>query len=272
MSEQDPRSDAGFDHDEWHGLVGAHALGHLEGPELDRLQAHLDGCAACRADLRDLAPLSDLLVGLDPEAYGVPAAPPADLGARIREAVAAEPPTGRGPTPLEPTSVATAAPDLVAARPVGGVPSSVPARRPAAVRVLAVAAAVVVAAGIGGVVGRASAPEPPTPPLERVEVRAVAGAEGPVAIASSELIAHTWGVELILQGRGFVEGETYRASFRTTGGTWRPAGAFRGTGAQPLLCRLQSAVLRDAVDAVRIVDDRGRVVARARIVPRTSDA
>lgn len=247
------------DHEEWHGLVGAHALGHLHGAELDRLQAHLDGCARCRADLADLAPLAGLLDGLDPEGFGVPAAPPADLGARIRTAMEQEP---RQPVGV-PQATVTPIDRLDPERPR-------PGRRRA--QLLGVAAAVVMAAGVGGVVGRASAPEPAEPPLEAVAVRAVDDGGAAPAIASSDLIAHTWGVELVLEGRGFVAGEVYRASFRTDDGRWQPAGQFLGTGERPLLCRLQSAVLRDDVDAVRITDAEGRVVARARLAPAAASA
>ena len=38
-------------------LLGVHALGHLGPGEDAAVRAHLDGCADCRAELAELAPL-----------------------------------------------------------------------------------------------------------------------------------------------------------------------------------------------------------------------
>ena len=42
-------------HRELREQLGSYALGHLPDGEALALRAHLDGCAACRADLADLA-------------------------------------------------------------------------------------------------------------------------------------------------------------------------------------------------------------------------
>ena len=46
---------------EWRGALGAAALGGLDPAEQIALRAHLDGCAVCRAELRDLTAVARVL-------------------------------------------------------------------------------------------------------------------------------------------------------------------------------------------------------------------
>lgn len=216
-------------------LLGAYALGHLAAAERDAVRAHLDGCAACRAELAELEPLVGLLGAVDPEHFETPPHPPAGLGLRIREAVASE------------------------AR--GGV-VRLPARRARALRLGLVAAAVVAVGLAGGLVGRSTAPEPPAPPLEAVALEAAQGS-GDVDVESADLVPHTWGVELRIVADGFAAGETFRAAFRDASGQLTPAGEFIGTGPAPMTCNLQSAALRDDVTEVVVMDAAGDVVLSA---------
>lgn len=75
---------------EWRELLGAFALGHLEGAERAGLEAHLDGCAECRAELAALQPVARMLPHADPERFESAPAPPADLGQRIAAAIEGE--------------------------------------------------------------------------------------------------------------------------------------------------------------------------------------
>jgi anti-sigma factor RsiW len=45
--------------------LGAYVLGALDREERDGLEAHLNGCATCRAELDRLAPLPELLSLVD---------------------------------------------------------------------------------------------------------------------------------------------------------------------------------------------------------------
>jgi hypothetical protein len=75
---------------EWRESLGAHALGQLPEQERAAFEAHLDGCAACRAELEALAGVARLLPLADPEHFDrAPAAPPA-LGDRIAATIRAE--------------------------------------------------------------------------------------------------------------------------------------------------------------------------------------
>lgn len=75
---------------EWRELLGAHALGHLEGDERAGLEAHLEGCARCRAELASLEPVARMLPHADPARFGPAPQPPPELGQRIAATIAAE--------------------------------------------------------------------------------------------------------------------------------------------------------------------------------------
>ncbi len=221
-------------------LLGSYALGHLTGPEADRLRAHLDGCAECRAELDAFLPLARRLDAVDAVAFTDPATPPPGLGEDLRRAVE-QARTERDADQLARRRVVTLA-----------------HRRRGLVRGLAAAAAVVVALGVGGTIGRATAPEPPRPPLEAISMQV--GPGGAVSVESADLVAHTWGVELRMVAVGFARGETFRAAFRTEDGELVPAGEFRGVGSAPMTCFLQSASLREDVTQVVVTDASGHTV------------
>jgi anti-sigma factor RsiW len=75
---------------EWRGLLGAHALGHLRGEERAGLEAHLEGCAACRAELAGLEPVARMLPHADPARFGPAPQPPPELGRRIAATIEGE--------------------------------------------------------------------------------------------------------------------------------------------------------------------------------------
>jgi len=75
---------------EWRELLGAQALGQLEGDERVGLEAHLDGCAPCRSELAALAPVAQMLPHADPTRFESAPQPPAELGQRIAATIAGE--------------------------------------------------------------------------------------------------------------------------------------------------------------------------------------
>ncbi|GAA1943186.1 anti-sigma factor family protein [Nocardioides hwasunensis] len=227
-------------HRELRELLGSFALGHLDGPEAARVRAHLDGCAQCRAEADDLLPLADRLSLVDPRAFGDVPAPPPALGENVRLAVA------RARADRDADEVGRRRTEALARR------------RRGMVRGLAAAAVVVVALGVGGVVGRTTAPEPPQPPLEAISLEVAQG--DAVSVDSADLVAHTWGVELRIVADGFAAGETFHAAFRTDDGELVPAGEFLGVGGETMTCFLQSASLREDVTQVVVTDDAGRTV------------
>lgn len=75
---------------EWRERLGAFVLGQLPEDERAATSAHIDGCAACRAEAESLAPLAELLPKADPARLGAAPAPPAELGERIAAHIAGE--------------------------------------------------------------------------------------------------------------------------------------------------------------------------------------
>ena len=75
---------------EWRELLGAHALGRLEGDERAGLEAHLDGCPGCREELAALAPVARMLPHADPARFGPAPQPPPELGQRIAATIESE--------------------------------------------------------------------------------------------------------------------------------------------------------------------------------------
>ncbi len=74
----------------WKEELGAYALGHLSGEERAALEAHLEGCPACRAEADSLFAVSRLLPHADPERFGPAPQPPAELGQRIAATIGGE--------------------------------------------------------------------------------------------------------------------------------------------------------------------------------------
>ncbi|QWC84199.1 zf-HC2 domain-containing protein [Nocardioidaceae bacterium] len=204
-------------------LLGAYALGHLDDAEARAVERHLSTCEVCRAELQDVEPVA----------------------ARLRE-LSAETDTGA----------------------TGARWPSVDRRRrraPAALAAALAAAAVVVSLGVGGLLGRASAPsEGPGAPVEAVALGTTPSATTSAPeVTDAGLIAHTWGVELLMSGSGFRAGDVYSVRFRSETGAWQPAGEFIGTGGDELDCQMQSGLLREDAVAVQVLDEDGRPVLAA---------
>jgi hypothetical protein len=75
---------------EWRESLGAYALGHLSDDERVALEAHLEGCPDCRAELESLASVARLLPLADPEQLGTPPSLPRGLGDRVMRSIAGE--------------------------------------------------------------------------------------------------------------------------------------------------------------------------------------
>lgn len=236
------------DHRQLRELLGAYVLDGLPDDARTTVRAHLDGCAACRAEVAEIAPLAAELRRVDPDALtGVPT-PPVELGERIRAQVAQE----------RALAQARARRDARRAQVRRGTR-----------RLLAGAAAVAVLAaafGAGTLLGRSSAPTasalPTASPSARIplELVAVRSLVRDVQTEQAQVIAHTWGVEARFAGSGFEQGRRYRAAFRSTDGRLLPAGEFLGTGGKVLTCNMQSALLRADTSGFVVTDETGREV------------
>ncbi|HUC06698.1 MAG TPA: zf-HC2 domain-containing protein, partial [Solirubrobacterales bacterium] len=74
----------------WREALGAYALGHLPDDERAGIEAHLEGCTACRAEAESLLAVSRLLPHADPARFGPAPHPPPELGWRIATTIGAE--------------------------------------------------------------------------------------------------------------------------------------------------------------------------------------
>ena len=94
---------------EWRESLGAYALGQLPDEERIRLEAHLEGCPSCRAEIEQLSSLVHPMSLADPARFDTAPALPATLGARVATAIGRErltPP----PAPLRASASPSAAP------------------------------------------------------------------------------------------------------------------------------------------------------------------
>lgn len=75
---------------EWRESLAAHALGTISERERAALEAHLEGCPACRAELESLAGVARLLPLANPEHFDTAPAPPPALADRVAATIRAE--------------------------------------------------------------------------------------------------------------------------------------------------------------------------------------
>lgn len=225
-TDRTPHAGEPNDHEALRVSLGAYVLGQLPADEAAALEAHLDTCSACAQELAELTPVAHALAGLRGRAAERPE-PPADLGERIVAAVDLERPA-RDRWPHWRT-----------------------------VGVAAVAAAAASVLTLGGV---AALDRTPPVPLEAVPVTV----EEADISATAGVVPHTWGVEVKLTASGFAVGDRYRVVVLGEDGRAYPAGEFVGTGERPMVCNLNSSVLRADAAGFEVVDAGGTVLLESR--------
>lgn len=75
---------------DWRISLGAYALGHLDEEERAGLQAHLEGCPECRAELASLGGVAALLPHADPVHFDKAPEPSAALAQRVFAGIEAD--------------------------------------------------------------------------------------------------------------------------------------------------------------------------------------
>lgn len=219
--------------DELHDLTAAYALDALDPSEQEAYEAHLAGCARCRAELASLREAAGALA----VAAGGPAPPPA-LRGRVLEAVRAE---GATVVPLGPRLRSRWAPALGAAA----------------------AAAAAVAIGIGIWASLLAGELDDARDALARERRAAAVLADPdartVALASGSgrlVVGEAGEAVLVLRGlEPAPAGRTYQA-WIVDAGTPEPAGLFAASG-DGTVVPLEGDVPRGAVVAVTVEDEGG---------------
>ncbi len=197
----------------WRERIGALALGQLDPDERAATEAHLEGCAGCRAEYEALAPVATLLSRADPDRLTPIPTPPAHLGDRIARRIAAERRAARRRRVRLGLGMGAAA--------------------------AAAAAAVLIAVVLNG--------SSNAPPAETVAFRSLPKN----AWAEATLQSRPWGTNVSVRVYGFRAGALCRVWLRRADGTRVPAGSFRyvyGEESDPP--RLSTAVASDQVSAV----------------------
>jgi hypothetical protein len=173
---------------EWRELLGAHALGQLPEEERAALEAHLEGCPECRAELASLAGVAKLLPLADPERLGAAPQPSAGLGDRIASTIRSE----RRSTRRRRWRVGLA----------GGVATAAVAATMLAIFVL---------------------PQDSSTPEQHVSFASLP----PGLKIGAKLEPHAYGTEIHMYVKGAPSGTLCRVFLRGPGGTRMSAGSFR---------------------------------------------
>jgi putative zinc finger protein len=201
---------------EWRESLGALALGQLGEAERTALEAHLEGCPACRAELDSLQSVAHLMPLADPERFDSAPAPPPALGERVIAAIGAEQRSNRHHR-------------LRLGLALSGATA-------------AVAAAILAIFVLPG--GGESTPEQHVS-FESLPAKIKIGAT---------LVPHSYGTEIHVYVKGVRSGELCRVFLRRPNGARMPAGSFRYRWGEDSNAVLSSALdlSRTAVIGIRV--------------------
>lgn len=244
------------DHRHYRELLGAYVLGHLEDEEERALETHLQRCASCRAEAEDLGEVVAVL-SAHPDAH--PGFGPTPHTTRTDEETGEHSPLPEPSPELEDRVVATA---------TGGRagPGTGARRRWLSAPSLAAASVAVIVLVTGAIWAFPSETE--NPGLGDVEpISFTTEPEG--VSADGEVIAHTWGTEVILEMEGLEEGEKYTVEVGRKDGDLVSAGTLIGDSDIPVECSLNGAVLRENADEVSVRDSGGELVLRSNLESRS---
>lgn len=188
-------------------------------------------------------------------------AEPSDQLRRRIAAIGHEAPAAAPTADAAPTAPATAPAPAESIAPITPLR---PRRRPA---LLALGAAASLAIGLGLGLGiPALQSMPPTGPagtLGAIEAVDFAG-EPTGARVDGELIAHTWGIESVLEIDGVAPGDSFSVVVIGLDGAEYDSGTFLGSDVV-IHCRMNAAVLREQVAAVEVRTATGETIAAAEV-------
>jgi Putative zinc-finger len=210
--------------------VGAFLLGKLDEGERKAMQAHLNSCPACQAEVRELKPVVAALADASPDRIDEDPLPPGELE------------------------------ELTLAPILGDIHRGRRRRRQLRWSALAAAALCVVVIGLAGFVGFLE----PAVALES-HLRERLSFSGKASGVEGNLIAHAWGTEIRLVVSGMRDSQTHRVTLVSEDGEQVNAGTFIGTGDKPLRGTFNAALLREDADRLEISTPSGELVFFAKL-------
>jgi Putative zinc-finger len=214
------------EHHRYREQVGAFLLGKLDEGERTAMQAHLNSCPACQAEVRELKPVVAALADAAPD--------------RIDE----------DPWPPEDLEELTLAPIL------GEIHRARRRRRQFRWSTLAAAALCVVVIGLAGFVGLLE----PAVALEPLSFSVASGMG-----VQGHLIEHARGTEIRLVVSGSRDGQTHRVTLVSEDGERVNAGTFIGNGERTLRGTFNAALLREDADMLEVRTSGGELVFFAKL-------
>lgn len=203
----------------WREQLAMRAFGDLS-EEVTGLDAHIEGCAACRDLSQELMDTAAMLQYVEPSAVEPTARVPAALSARVLGELQR---AGRRER----------------------------RRRRAGVGVLVVAGAAACAVVLAFVFSAST----PAPISRTLTLKGAASVS-----ASAVLVDESWGTSLTLSERGLPGGEVYTVSMKTATGAWWTAGTYRSVAGAEVHATMSCAVSLAHITGLRVVNDNGTTV------------
>jgi hypothetical protein len=206
--------------EQWRGLIAMRALGDLAIDDATALDAHLEGCADCRAIADELASTVSMLAYVD---------------------VAS----------IEPTALV--APEL-SARVLGELHRAAATqrrRRRLTVSTVSLAGAIAAALILFAVVSRTS-------PTTNERILALHGLTS--VTAKAVLVNQSWGTTVDFSESGLPGGGVYTVSMKTATGAWWTAGTYRSVSGRTVNATMACAVALKDITALRVENAKGVTV------------
>jgi len=219
------------EHHRYREQVGAFLLGKLDEGERTAMQAHLNSCPACQAEVRELKPVVAALADAAPDRIDEDPWPPEDL---------------------EELTLAPILGEIHRAR-----------RRRQQFRWSTLAAALcVVVIGLAGFVGLLE----PAVALEPLSFSVAPGMG-----VQGHLIEHARGTEIRLVVSGSRDGQTHRVTLVSEDGERVNAGTFIGNGERTLRGTFNAALLREDADMLEVRTSGGELMFFAKLPEESRD-
>lgn len=206
--------------EKWQEAIAMRLFGDLSTQEEAALDAHLEGCADCRAVAEEFEQTFRLLGYVDPAAVAATALVPAELTEKVLSDLR------RGSQRQRSRRNRTAVVAIVGA----------------------LAAAFILIALFSG----SSTPTPTH--------RTMALSGGSSVSGTAVLSQKPWGTLLALSEKGLPGGTVYTVSMRTEKGTWWVAGTYRSIAGHPVSATMTCAVALSKIDGVQVTNSAGTVV------------